>query len=1234
MQGPAKAARAPMAPRQAERKAGTGSVTGASTGSHANAGASASANAGRNASANAVANSNLGQGRAAAPAPAPAASSAAQRFDRMALRAPAGAAPAVSSAGPLPVSQPGDAVEREADQVAARVLRMPAGAAPPQIAHAPPAAARAPAPPAQAAAGGAAAADPAALVARLGTGTALDAETRAFFEPRLNADLGAVRIHADADGDAAARALGARAFAWGEHLAFASGEHDPASPGGRALLAHELVHVLQQRQGGLQVMRDGPGTTAPATAPAPAAATGKGPITLPEVRLPDLKYGSDPANAHSRQAYVDARPTLERPAGYRRADLGADQSGHWRRQTPRSALQTGLSAKVAGLEADKTYVAAPRSVSLAAAGERVIVGNPAQLADALRQPRWDSAGQAEPHPLEIDHIVELQLGGIGLDNPANLELLERTANGASGGAIDRALDAAFVAYAASDAAQALPAEDRNAEVLRRDYKVRYASFVASGAPNAGKRWTRDKVLAGDPVLGLKIYDPANLTGAEASDPNAVLQRWPAAVDAARYTGSPNTLVIYATPRGGAPRAVPLRDGQPADAAGALRGLVAGMDTDGLTLSLTGADTGAIGHVTARLTAAALAPGAKADFQVPITRRRGLVNAGVLNTEAPTATLQRLLREHGITAASPVVVDSVDIEPGIGLLVIGRVQPTIELLRRATLDFQIRGNELIVSKTFSGGELALGGPFHIDGSDLTLAIGTASGVAVDGGVAFSIARLGRGTLRGAGRSAGFAIDGQFDFDRTLFDADARINLRYARNAEAPDGKLSGSGLVSIGPGKVRGLRRANINASFDGDQRSLTGTAELDIPGVESATMGVEFTPDRGTVISGSARFRDRPGIRNGQISATLTDADGGWRLAASGSAQASFAGVTAALAASYDDGLFMFSGEAPFRVGDRVSGDILVGVTNGQVDEASRVVPGSGPPAGTLGELRPFGHGNVNVRITDWLQGGVGLRVLTTGELLVSGRIGIPSPVTVFDQFPSPERARRTLFTMPTVSVPIVGLSVGGSVVGIALTITGRVTGFAHVGPGRLTQTEINVIDFNPAVPESLHVTGGATFEVPAAVGVGAQLDAGLSLGAAIIRATAGLSLAAEAGVQANVAPRAEIDWQPSTGLHLHAELNASLAPRLAFSVNGYAEVVADAWVTSWTLWRKDWRLAQREIGSALALRLNAPLDWYSDGRGVVFDPERVTFQLPTLDADTLHQVMNAQGGTESARRD
>jgi hypothetical protein len=240
--------------------------------------------------------------------------------------------------------------------------------------------------------------------------------------------------------------------------------------------------------------------------------------------------------------------------------------------------------------------------------------------------------------------------------------------------------------------------------------------------------------------------------------------------------------------------------------------------------------------------------------------------------------------------------------------------------------------------------------------------------------------------------------------------------------------------------------------------------------------------------------------------------------------------------------------------------------------------------------------------------------------------------VTVFDQYPSPDRARRTLFAMPTMSIPLFGIAVGGNTVGIALTISGRVSGRAQIGPGRLTQTELRVEDFNPAQPESLHVTGGATFDLPAEAGVEASMDAGVSLGAAVIRATAGLSASAEAMVTARVTPHVDIDWRAASGLHLHADLNASLSPRLAFNLNGYAEVVADAFVTSFTLWRKDWNLARREIGSNLGLNLAVPVDYYSDGRGLVFDPNAVRFDVPSLNADTFDQLLNSEGGSERAQ--
>lgn len=92
----------------------------------------------------------------------------------------------------------------------------------------------------------------AAAVPGLGRGTPLPKAERAYFEPRLGRDLSAVRLHHD---QPAAVALGARAFTLGRDIAFAPGEWRPGSLEGRRLLAHELVHVVQQRQLGTPVVQ-------------------------------------------------------------------------------------------------------------------------------------------------------------------------------------------------------------------------------------------------------------------------------------------------------------------------------------------------------------------------------------------------------------------------------------------------------------------------------------------------------------------------------------------------------------------------------------------------------------------------------------------------------------------------------------------------------------------------------------------------------------------------------------------------------------------------------------------------------------------------------------------------------------------------------------------------------------------------------------------------------------------
>lgn len=72
---------------------------------------------------------------------------------------------------------------------------------------------------------------------------------RRFFEPRMGVDFGGVKVHTGAEAAAAARGLNAQAFTVGRDIGFARGHYNPASHGGRQLLAHELTHVVQQTAG-------------------------------------------------------------------------------------------------------------------------------------------------------------------------------------------------------------------------------------------------------------------------------------------------------------------------------------------------------------------------------------------------------------------------------------------------------------------------------------------------------------------------------------------------------------------------------------------------------------------------------------------------------------------------------------------------------------------------------------------------------------------------------------------------------------------------------------------------------------------------------------------------------------------------------------------------------------------------------------------------------------------------
>ena len=111
-----------------------------------------------------------------------------------------------------------------------------------------------------------AAAPPAVREVLRSPGRALEPDTRAFMESRLGHDFSGVRVHTGARAAASARAVNARAYTAGSHVVFGSGHYRPVTTPGRRLLAHELTHVVQQRQGTAQAQTSTLTITAPGDA--------------------------------------------------------------------------------------------------------------------------------------------------------------------------------------------------------------------------------------------------------------------------------------------------------------------------------------------------------------------------------------------------------------------------------------------------------------------------------------------------------------------------------------------------------------------------------------------------------------------------------------------------------------------------------------------------------------------------------------------------------------------------------------------------------------------------------------------------------------------------------------------------------------------------------------------------------------------------------------------------------
>lgn len=137
-----------------------------------------------------------------------------------------------------------------------------------------------------------------------GGGAPLAPEVRVDMESRLGHDFGDVRVHTDGRAHESAQAVGAHAYTVGSDVVFQRDRYDPSSTEGRTTLAHELTHVVQQRQGAVD------GTPAPGG-----------------IRV------SDPSDRFEREAVATAERAMAAPAAPA-ADVSSTGAAVQRQEAP------------------------------------------------------------------------------------------------------------------------------------------------------------------------------------------------------------------------------------------------------------------------------------------------------------------------------------------------------------------------------------------------------------------------------------------------------------------------------------------------------------------------------------------------------------------------------------------------------------------------------------------------------------------------------------------------------------------------------------------------------------------------------------------------------------------------------------------------------------------------------------------------------------------------------------
>lgn len=1024
-----------------------------------------------------------------------------------------------------------------------------------------------------------------------GGGRPLPKSNRSQMESTLG-DLGGVRVHTDSPAVQMSESIGARAFTHGNNIYFNQGQYNPDTAAGQHLLAHEATHTVQQG-GGVQAKRiqrasntnSGTGGNATDTTTTPPVPMTKETgvldeatktITFSEIGIPAFKLKD-----HRGVLYNSKKP-LKQKANYTRGSTG--QRGIWQKNIAKSNTINKLK------EVHKTATRQDPTEGESLVFQANIRGrNPKPnyigtldtIATTLSTPVWGTDKAFRNY--DVDHIVELQLSNWNTatwpNTLENMELLDSSKNRSSGSSIKGAIDAKVSAFHTKHKAQ----YPDSPAALKTKYTLVFEKAVAKGGGAAAKNqyWTQGQIEKGDHLAPIKAGSMSDL-GAEGK-PRVYPNEGGGLGKTFRWI--PGKANVLASEKGwfGSPFQIVAKN----------------FNTEGDNVETTPT----LGSLQIQIDPASSEwKQWDAPKQIEIKRYPGAKYAGYITKQAIKSTLYGLR----VKKMSPVEILEVGMGEN-GITAYGHILPDIPLFKDSPVEFRIANGALEVSKTFTIDQIKVPPPFTVTNSSLTVFANTKTGLGLEGATDFGINQVGEGSLRAKiATGENLELEGEFNFDSKLFDP-AKISASYK------DNKFTVGGEIGIPAGKVKGIKSATITASYtEGGPFEASGTAQLDIPGVEQGNMNVTIGPDIFQVGGSFQLNKDVPGIDSGSVEAQLTkDEAGEWHVKASGTAKPSIPGIDTTVNVTYDDGIFDINAHAGYERG-MLGGTIHFGVTNRAAGE-------DGEPTGDPSQnLIVYGGGSLSLTLAPWLKATAGVTFLPNGEIEVVGEIGIPDKVELIKRKPFD----KNLFKVKT-QIPLFAIPLGPVSLGLVAFIEGGGDFTAGIGPGTLEQLKLG-IKYNPDREDETTITGKGQFVLPADAGLEIYLKGGIGLSVVIASVQGFIKLRAKAGIEGGLNMEVDVNWNPQEGLAIDTLAEVLFRPALTLGADIGLEASVGIWPLEYTAtW--DTPIAEKTWGSDFEFGLRFPMH-YKEGEPFNLSMNDLELVYPEFDTTKMVEDVAEEG--------